>query len=631
MDDLGEEPGVLSPGMRLGRYELLVAIARGGMARVWAARQHGQRGFTKLVAIKTILPHLAREPEFERMFLDEARIASNVHHPNVCETYELGDENGTLYLAMEWVNGDSLARVLRPTGGGETHVLDYRIVARIVADACAGLHAAHELVGDDGHALQVVHRDFSPHNILVSAEGNVKVADFGVAKALGQLHEHTTAGQIKGKLAYMAPEQVAGAADRRADIFSAGCVLYEATCGIAPFRADNDMQLMQNLVAGVYTRPSQKVQGYPAGLDRIVTTALAADPAQRFQTAEQLRIALEEWLARSGPVVTQANVAQALRPRIGDRIERRKERIRTAQSTSTFDPRDEAGGMTPSGRAPRTSSSASGVKQVVVRNEASQPSLSHLSQPSHPSQLGYSQPAGQYSQPSHPSQLPHGMLAPPPLPSISQPPAPYGSSYPSHPSHLGPHPLLGNDASFTGMHPADATGFGPAMQPADEGGKYNVVGGIAIGVIVALLAGGGGFLYLQKNKAPASSTSVAAAPPVPAPVSAAPAPPALPAEPVAASASAAPAAPVMEIPDVATIDLDPNPPTALVSIDGAPPAQLKTVPKPGAGKFVVLTFKAEGREDAVVRVDERTESPIKVSLKWKPRTPSAPAIPSSPY
>jgi serine/threonine-protein kinase len=142
MDEGGDEPGALSPGMRLGRYELLVAIARGGMARVWAARQHGQRGFTKLVAIKTILPHLAREPEFERMFLDEARIASNVHHPNVCDTYELGEENGVLYLAMEWVNGDSLSRVLRPNSA-ETQVLDYRVVARIVADACAGLHAAH--------------------------------------------------------------------------------------------------------------------------------------------------------------------------------------------------------------------------------------------------------------------------------------------------------------------------------------------------------------------------------------------------------------------------------------------------------------------------------------------------------
>src|SRR3954468_2786534 len=135
-DELIEEPsdfGSLRPGHRLGRYELLVPIARGGMARVWAARLHGQRGFQKLVAIKTILPHLANEPEFERMFLDEARIASGVHHPNVCEIYELGEENKTLYLVMEWVTGDSFARMLRSSG--KTEAVDARVVARVVADA----------------------------------------------------------------------------------------------------------------------------------------------------------------------------------------------------------------------------------------------------------------------------------------------------------------------------------------------------------------------------------------------------------------------------------------------------------------------------------------------------------------
>ena len=641
MDDLGDEPGVLSPGMRLGRYELLVAIARGGMARVWAARQHGQRGFTKLVAIKTILPHLAREPEFERMFLDEARIASNVHHPNVCETYELGDENGTLYLAMEWVNGDSLSRVLRPTGGGETHVLDYRIVARVLADACAGLHAAHELVGDDGEMLHVVHRDFSPHNILVSAEGNVKVADFGVAKALGQLHEHTTAGQIKGKLAYMAPEQVAGTADRRSDIFSAGCVLYEATCGVAPFRADNDMQLMHNLVAGNYVRPAQKVQGYPAGLDRIVATALAPDPSQRFQTAEQLRIALEEWLARSGPVVTQANVAQALRPRIGDRIDRRKERIRAAQTSSTFDPREEAGGMTPSGRAPRTSSSASGVKPVMPRSDHSQPSLSsypghkgsqpshpsHLSQPSHPSHpahLAHSQYPSHLSQPGHPGHSQHGQMA---------------NMSGAYPSHLSQHPLLAANGSMAGGFPPDMSVLSqlPPSQPmVEEGGRYNLVGGVAIGVIVALLAGGGGYLYLQKNKPAGTGTTAVAAPPsVTTPSGTAPATPSgTPLAPVPSANVVAPptaSVAVMELPDTPVVELEPNPPNALVSVDGAPPAALKSIPKPAAGKVVVLTFKSEGRDDAVVKVDDSAVSPLKVTLKWKPRTNNAPAIPSSPY
>src|SRR5258708_5403358 len=177
-EDLVEEWSDLStsslgPGAQLGRYQLLLPIAYGGMARVWAARLFGQRGFTKLVAIKTILPHLAHDPEFERMFLDEARIAAGVHHPNVCEIYELGEEGRVLYLAMEWVNGDALVNVLR--GSGATEAIELRVAARIVADACAGLHAAHELSDLDGSRLGVVHRDVSPHNVLISIDGTIKV------------------------------------------------------------------------------------------------------------------------------------------------------------------------------------------------------------------------------------------------------------------------------------------------------------------------------------------------------------------------------------------------------------------------------------------------------------------------
>ncbi|MDB5218114.1 MAG: serine/threonine protein kinase [Myxococcaceae bacterium] len=353
-DELIEEPsdyGSMLPGTRLGRYELLVPIARGGMARVWAARLHGQRGFQKLVAIKTILPHLAEEPEFERMFLDEARIASGVHHPNVCEIYELGEEKHTLYLVMEWVNGDSLARVLRSSG--KTEPVDSRVVARIVADACAGLHAAHELTDEDGRALGVVHRDLSPHNILLTADGTAKVADFGVAKALGQLHEATSAGQLKGKIAYMAPEQVTGAAiDRRSDVFSLGCVLYEATTGQRPFRGDGDHQVMHAVLKGEFAAPTSILRQYPQELERIVMRALSPQPILRYPTAERMRFALEEFLAR-GQLVTQSNVAQVVRARIGENIDRRKERIRQASSAGDGDGgwSESPGGMTPSNQA----------------------------------------------------------------------------------------------------------------------------------------------------------------------------------------------------------------------------------------------------------------------------------------
>lgn len=292
-DELIDEPsdfGALRPGTRLGRYELLVPIARGGMARVWAARLHGQRGFQKLVAIKTILPHLADEAEFERMFLDEARIAAGVHHPNVCEIYELGEERKTLYLAMEWVSGDSLSRVLRPAG--KTEGIDARVAARILADACAGAHAAHELTDEDGRQLGVVHRDLSPHNVLLSADGVVKVCDFGVAKALGQLHEQTSAGQLKGKISYMSPEQITGGAiDRRSDVFSLGCVLYEATTGVRPFKGEHDHQIMHAVMTGTVTAPSSFIKNYPQELERIVLRAVVseADPALPHSRAHALR------------------------------------------------------------------------------------------------------------------------------------------------------------------------------------------------------------------------------------------------------------------------------------------------------------------------------------------------------
>ncbi|HEY5243000.1 MAG TPA: serine/threonine-protein kinase, partial [Polyangiaceae bacterium] len=293
----------LGPGARLGRYELLLPIAYGGMARVWAARLHGQRGFSKLVAIKTILPHLAHSAEFERMFLDEARIAAGVHHPNVTEIYELGEEGHVLYLAMEWINGESLVHVVRGLGGQGVQPIDPRIAARIAAEACAGLHAAHELRDDHGNPLNVVHRDVSPHNILVSVEGNVKVTDFGVAKALGQSHQATVAGQIKGKVAYMAPEIIGSAAfDRRSDVFAMGCVLYEATTGSMPFRGGNDPQVMQAILKGVYPPAPGVIRGFPLELAAIIDCALAADPRRRFGTAEQMRVALEEWLVRSGPL-----------------------------------------------------------------------------------------------------------------------------------------------------------------------------------------------------------------------------------------------------------------------------------------------------------------------------------------
>jgi eukaryotic-like serine/threonine-protein kinase len=326
-----EWAGELHAGARLGRYELLLPVGTGGMACVWAARLLGHRGFSKLVAIKTILPHLAQDTNFEKMFLDEARIAACVRHPNVCDLYELGEEGHVLYLAMEWINGDSLFRVLRPTGAGAPP-LDARVAARIVADACAGLHAAHELADDTGRCLNVIHRDISPQNILLSLEGAVKVTDFGVAKARGQLHATTKGGQIKGKVGYMAPEQIRGApSDRRADLFAMGCVLYQVSTGTRPFHGPNEAHVLDAICRGVYD-PPRASGGYPPALARILERALANDPGQRFETAEQMGMALEGWLAESGAPVMAPQIAGCVRERLGEELAKRYARMREAMT-----------------------------------------------------------------------------------------------------------------------------------------------------------------------------------------------------------------------------------------------------------------------------------------------------------
>lgn len=330
------EKGALATGTMLGRYELILPIARGGMARVWAARLHGERGFSKLVALKTILPELADDPVFERMFLEEAHIASALHHPNACEIYELGEAEGILYLAMEWVAGDALARVLKKSGRGAVRC-DPVSAARVVADACGGLHAMHELTDDNGELLRVVHRDVSPQNILVTPDGNAKIADFGIAKIHGHARrEHTAFGVLKGKRSYMSPEYVCGEPlDRRADVFSMGATLYEATTGVLPFHGPNEIAMLQALADGRLVPPSAVVRDYPAELEAIVLRAMENDPARRFPTADAMRNALEGWLARTAGPHARRRVADLVRRRVGDEITTRARDIRAAMTAST--------------------------------------------------------------------------------------------------------------------------------------------------------------------------------------------------------------------------------------------------------------------------------------------------------
>ncbi len=320
----------VSPGQVLGRYELLMPVAKGGMASVWAARLKGTRGFQKLVAIKTMLPGLVDDPSFERMFLDEATLASQVRHPHVIEILDLGEQDRILYLVMEWVSGEALSIIMKyaATRGG----IPLPIAVHIATQACRGLHAAHELREENGVLVGLVHRDVSPQNVLVTYDGVVKIVDFGVAKATARLDTVTEAGQLKGKIAYMSPEQLRGEKiDRRTDVFAMGILLYMMTTGKHPFRGDDQAQTIARISAEeAAILPSALVPGYPPGLEAVVMQALAKDPAKRYPSANDMLIGLTRALPAAMRESTDEEVSEFIRRLLPDRLERQKQAIKQA-------------------------------------------------------------------------------------------------------------------------------------------------------------------------------------------------------------------------------------------------------------------------------------------------------------
>ncbi|WP_437603560.1 serine/threonine protein kinase [Sorangium sp. So ce590] len=319
----------LLPGKELGHYELLLPIAQGGMATVWAARRKGLRGFQKTVAIKTMLPSLSDDAQFESMFLEEARLASGIHHPNVAEILDLGEQGDVLYIAMEWVDGEALSVIARAANKSGV-AIPLRIALRILSRACLGLHAAHELRDpqSDDQLLGLVHRDVSPQNILVTYDGHVKLVDFGVAKATNRSHNDTTAGQIKGKVPYMSPEQARGERiDRRTDIFAMGSVLYKLTTGDHPFTAENDLLTLKHITSRPALSPLLKNPDFPPDLDHVLMTCLQKDPDRRYQTMLELEGALEAVLAKE-PTVTDHDVGAFVRGLLGERNQRRRTALR---------------------------------------------------------------------------------------------------------------------------------------------------------------------------------------------------------------------------------------------------------------------------------------------------------------
>lgn len=318
-------------GRKLGRYEVITQLASGGMAAVYIARAQGVAGFERLVAIKVLHAHLAYEEEFISMFLDEARLAARIRHPNVVPTTDINDTGGDGYfLVMDYIEGDHLGGLLgRAAKAGKR--LPTPLVSRMVLDALAGLAAAHELTDEEGKPMNLVHRDISPHNVMVGSDGIARLTDFGVAKAEVRMSS-TRAGQFKGKLSYMAPEQAStGESTQVSDVFSMGIVLWETLTGRRLFRGQTNAQTLAKILQDPIPKPSE-IWPELEPFDEILVKALARVPEERFQSANEFIDALEEVAQANGGIGTQRQVSQIVMELLGEKIEAERERIREAIS-----------------------------------------------------------------------------------------------------------------------------------------------------------------------------------------------------------------------------------------------------------------------------------------------------------
>jgi len=314
----------------VGRYDILFPLASGGMASVYVGRLSGMAGFQRLVAIKVIHAHLAGEAAFVKMFLDEARLAAGIHHPNVGEIMEVGEDDGILFMVGELVMGQSLAEIYRRAGQNGVKIAD-DISAWIVSRVCLGLHAAHMLQDHTGAPLEIVHRDVSPRNILVSYDGFVKLIDFGVAHAHGRL-SHTDAGTLKGKIGYMPPEQIMGeTVDLKGDVFSLGVVLYRMATGRVPFQGKSDGERIHKILKGDFASPRKVSPQLDPDLETIILRAMAREPAERYQSAAEMNADLEGFLRSRSATVGTLQMSELMKSLFEEDIFEFQYRLQTAK------------------------------------------------------------------------------------------------------------------------------------------------------------------------------------------------------------------------------------------------------------------------------------------------------------
>jgi serine/threonine-protein kinase len=347
------------------------------MASVWLARErHAQADRDRLIALKIMRPDLTTESEFVSMFLDEVRLCRAVRHPNVIDVYDVGHDQGVMWMAMEWVDGDSLHAVYNEANKRQPIPLE--IAVRIVADAAAGLHAAHGLRAEDGSLVNLVHRDVSPHNILIAIDGRIKLADFGIAKAIDRISEKTRTGHLKGKFGYMSPEQVLGTGvDRRSDVFSLGIVLYELTTGRRLFKGKHEVHTLELILNGDIPRPSTVHDGYPPLLEDIVMKALQRSADLRHPTAAALEGELREFLSTERILVPPSGVASLLSRVMGPTLEQRQKAVHKALQELA---RAEETLAAPVAPAPASERSLKGSEAPPFAEETGTSGISSLSQ-----------------------------------------------------------------------------------------------------------------------------------------------------------------------------------------------------------------------------------------------------------
>ncbi len=544
----------------IGRYAIYDEIASGGMATVHIGRLLGEAGFSRTVAIKRLHEHFSKDPDFVAMFIDEARLASRIRHPNVVSTLDvvtLGDE---IFLVMDFVQGEALSRLIRllkPTKGR----IPPKIALSIIVGALHGLHAAHEAKSESGQLLGIVHRDVSPQNVLIDVDGVARVIDFGVAKAAGRL-QATREGTLKGKLQYMPPEQIeGGAVDRRSDVYAASVVLWEVLCGRRLFHGDSEVSLLKQILetvgTGTIEPPSKYAAGLPRALDGIVLKGLAAKAEDRFPTARDMAVEIERALI----LASNREVGEWVEQIAGETLKKRADRIAEIESISTI-------------------TGVSAVRGVQL----------HAPVP----------PGGQIALDEAPTTISSPQILRPALPNVMPPPLP----------------------SFEGAPGAAVAGV-PVAQPAAEQQKAKGTGIVLIAVIVGglfaiLVLVLGYFLFRPpaagQVAASAAVPTLSAAPPAASSTATAP-PPVVNVEDLAAAPADSAAAADSAAPESSALDLDLPPegtavpphinhvpppstkgaPTAGTTSTGKPPVTATaTVKTPPAGCDPPYTIDAEG-------------------------------------